>query len=112
TYIGCNMGKDTYIILETTNRKTEEEYIAKYEINEKREELILTDTTEGIETLRQKATEATITEEEQQELMDKEQLEKEFEDFKISAKEDKTAYKEDSSYVRNYIEIKINQLKK
>ena len=112
TYIGCNMGKDTYIILETTNRKTEEEYIAKYEINEKREELILTDTTEGIETLRQKATEATMTEEEQQELMDKEQLEKEFEDFKTSVEDDQISYQEDSTYVRNYIEINIKQLKK
>ena len=44
--------------------------------------------------------------------MDKEQLEKEFEDFKTSVEDDQTSYQEDSTYVRNYIEININQLKK
>lgn len=112
TYIGCNMDSDAYIMLQTTNNETEEEYIAKYEINENRGELILTETTEEIESLRQKVTDATITEEEQQELMDKEQLEKEFEDFKTSVEDDQTSYQEDSIYVRNYIEININQLKK
>lgn len=112
TYIGCNMDSDAYIILQTTNNETEEEYIAKYEINENRGELILTETTEEIEALRKKATDLTITEEEQQELMEKEQLEKEFEDFKTSVEDDQTSYQEDSTYVRNYIEININQLKK
>lgn len=112
TYIGCNMDSDAYIILQTTNNETEEEYIAKYEINENRGELILTETTEEIEALRKKATDLTITEEEQQELMEKEQLEKEFEDFKTSVEDDQTSYQEDSTYVRNYIEINIKQLKK
>lgn len=110
-FIGCNMGEDQTIILETSNRKKEETYIAKYEINAKKGTLILLETTQEIEELRQKQISGTLTEEETDSLVQKEALEKELEDFQKNVQEDKTKYQEDSSYVRNYIKINVDTLK-
>ena len=110
-FIGCNMGENQTILLETSNRKKEETYIARYEINAKKGTLILLETTQEIEELRQKQMSGTLTEEESDSLVQKEALEKELEDFQKNVQEDKTKYQEDSSYVRNYIKINVDTLK-
>lgn len=109
-FIGCNMGEEQTIILEVNNHKKEEPYIAKYKINTKHETLNLLETTQGIETLKQKESNGSLTEDETNSLKQKEVLEKEFADFKNNVQEDKTKYEEDSSYVRNYIKINVNTL--
>lgn len=109
-FIGCNMGEEQTILLETSNPTKEETYIAKYEINEKRGTLNLLETTQELEDLRQKQQTGTLTEEESKTLNQKEALETEFTTFQNNIEEDKTKYEEDSSYVRNYIKINIDSL--
>ena len=109
-FIGCNMGEEQTILLETSNPTKEETYIAKYEINEKRGTLNLLETTQELEDLRQKQQAGTLTEEESKTLNQKEALETEFTTFQNNIEEDKTKYEEDSSYVRNYIKINIDSL--
>lgn len=110
-YIGCNMGKEKYVILKTGNKDTQNSYIAKYEINLKKEELKLLNTTLNIDTLRQKQQSKTLTLEETNELTEKETIEREFSSFDTKVEEDKKAYKKDETYIRNYIEIDISSLK-
>ena len=83
------MGENQTILLETSNRKKEETYIARYEINAKKGTLILLETTQEIEELRQKQMSGTLTEEESDSLVQKEALEKELEDFQKNVQEDK-----------------------
>lgn len=111
-YIGCNMGKEKYVILKTTNKANQVSYIAKYEINLKKEELKLFNTTLNIDTLRQKQQSKTLTAEETKELTEKETIEREFASFDTKVEEDKKAYKKDETYVRNYIEVDISSLNK
>lgn len=110
TYIGCNMGKDNYIILKVKNPTDQSTYIAKYGIDKKKEELKLENTTLEIEKLREKKQQAILTNEETEDLTEKETIEREFNSFDSQVEEDKAAYKEDPTYVRNYIKIDIETL--
>lgn len=110
TYIGCNMGKDNYIILKVKNPTDQSTYIAKYQIDKKKEELKLENTTLEIDTLREKKKQATLTTEETEDLTEKETIEREFNSFDNQVAGDKAAYKEDPTYVRKYIKIDINTL--
>lgn len=109
-YIGCHMGKDQYVILRAKNPTDQSTYIAKYKINKKQEELKLVNTTLEIDDLRQKQQSQTITSEEAKTLKEKETIEEEFNTFDTKISEDKTTYKKDETYVRNYIKIKIDTL--
>ena len=111
-YIGCNMGKEKYVILKIASKDNQNSYIAKYEINLKKEELKLLNTTLNMDTLRQKQQSQTLTSEETNELTEKETIEREFSSFDTKVEEDQKAYKKDETYVRNYIEIDISSLKK
>ena len=111
-YIGCNMGKEKYVILKTASKDNQNSYIAKYEINLKKEELKLLNTTLNMDTLRQKQQSKNLTSEETNELTEKETIEREFSSFDTKVAEDQKAYKKDETYVRNYIEIDISSLKK
>lgn len=111
-YIGCNMGKEKYVILKTASKDNQNSYIAKYEINLKKEELKLLNTTLNMDTLRQKQQSKNLTSEETNELTEKETIEREFSSFDTKEAEDQKAYKKDETYVRNYIEIDISSLKK
>lgn len=111
-YIGCNMGKEKYVILKTASKDNQNSYIAKYEINLKKEELKLLNTTLNMDTLRQKQQSKNLTSEETNELTEKETIEREFSSFDTKVEEDKKAYKKDETYVRNYIEVDISNLKK
>ena len=111
-YIGCNMGKEKYVILKTASKDNQNSYIAKYEINLKKEELKLLNTTLNLDTLRQKQQSKNLTSEETNELTEKETIEREFSSFDTKVEEDKKAYKKDETYVRNYIEVDISNLKK
>ena len=111
-YIGCNMGKEKYVILKTASKDNQVSYIAKYEINLKKEELKLLNTTLNLDTLRQKQQSKNLTSEETNELTEKETIEREFSSFDTKVEEDQKAYKKDETYVRNYIEIDISSLKK
>ena len=111
-YIGCNMGKEKYVILKTASKDNQVSYIAKYEINLKKEELKLLNTTLNMDTLRQKQQSKNLTSEETNELTEKETIEREFSSFDTKVEEDKKAYKKDETYVRNYIEVDISNLKK
>ena len=111
-YIGCNMGKEKYVILKTASKDNQNSYIAKYEINLKKEELKLLNTTLNMDTLRQKQQSKNLTSEETNELTEKETIEREFSSFDTKVAEDQKAYKKDETYVRNYIEIDISNLKK
>ena len=111
-YIGCNMGKEKYVILKTASKDNQVSYIAKYEINLKKEELKLLNTTLNMDTLRQKQQSKNLTSEETNELTEKETIEREFSSFDTKVAEDQKAYKKDETYVRNYIEIDISSLKK
>lgn len=110
TYIGCNMGKDNYIILKVKNPNDQSTYIAKYEVNKKKEELKLANTTLEIEKLREKQQQTTLTNKEIEDLTEKETIEREFNSFDSQVEEDKVAYKEDPTYIRNYIKIDIDLL--
>ena len=111
-YIGCNMGKEKYVIIKTASKDNQNSYIAKYEINLKKEELKLLNTTLNMDTLRQKQQSKNLTSEETNELTEKETIEREFSSFDTKVEEDKKAYKKDETYVRNYIEVDISNLKK
>ena len=111
-YIGCNMGKEKYVILKTASKDNQNSYIAKYEINLKKEELKLLNTTLNMDTLRQKQQSKNLTSEETNELTEKETIERELSSFDTKVEEDQKAYKKDETYVRNYIEVDISNLKK
>ena len=100
-----NMGKDNYIILKVKNPNDQSTYIAKYEVNKKKEELKLANTTLEIEKLREKQQQTTLTNKEIEDLTEKETIEREFNSFDSQVEEDKVAYKEDPTYIRNYIKI-------
>lgn len=106
------MGKEKYVILKTASKDNQNSYIAKYEINLKKEELKLLNTTLNLDTLRQKQQSKNLTFEETNELTEKETIEREFSSFDTKVEEDQKAYKKDETYVRNYIEIDISSLKK
>ena len=106
------MGKEKYVILKTASKDNQVSYIAKYEINLKKEELKLLNTTLNMDTLRQKQQSKNLTSEETNELTEKETIEREFSSFDTKVEEDQKAYKKDETYVRNYIEIDISSLKK
>ena len=106
-YIGCDMGKEKYVILKVKSK--ENFYIAKYEIKQK--ELKLVNTTLEIDSLRQKQQLQILTEEEKKELLEKEEIEQQFNSFDNNVLKDKNSYRDDSTYVRNYIKIDIKTLK-
>lgn len=108
-YIGCKFGKEKYIILRVKNT-TSQSYIAKYEINQSKDELQLLNTTLELELLREKQKTQVLTKEEQQQLAEKEKIETDFNSFDKKIEEDKSAYKKDPTYIRNYIKIDINSL--
>lgn len=110
-YIGCNMGKKKYVILKAKNPIDQSSYIAKYKIDNKNAELKLLNTTLEIDSLRQKQQTQTLTKEESKNLTEKETIEREFNSFDNKVIEDKTSYKENPTYIRNYIKIDINTLK-
>ena len=86
SFIGCDMSDNQSVMIEVYNETTS--YIAKYKINSQ-ETLNLIESTTDLESLRQKQSQGILTEEEQQSLTEKEQLEKEFQDFDKNAKENK-----------------------
>lgn len=109
--IGCNMGKDKYIILRTTIISSNTTYIAKYEINEEKEELKLIETTLDIDKLQAKEKTNKLTEEETLSLQAKENLEKEFYEFDNIVEKEKESHKKDPEYVRNYIKVDLEKIK-
>lgn len=110
TYFGCYLGdSDPYILLEAIDNNTQLSYIAKYEINEQRGQLLLDRTTEQLKTLREKKENNTLTEEEKVELTEEEDLEEEFSEFKEFIKEEKKMYKQDSTYERNYVNVQVEK---
>lgn len=109
TYIGCNMGSN-YILMTAKPFNSEREFIVKYEIKEKNNSLVRIGTTEDISALEQKELDQTITEREKKDLDSKRELEKELPTFKNYVVADKERIKSDDSYVRDYIEININNL--
>lgn len=110
-YIACNMGKKQYIILRAKEPINQNSYIAKYQINKEKGELRLLNTTLEIDELRQKHQAQTLTEEQIKILTEKETIEREFNSFDDLVEKDKISYKENPTYIRNYIKIDINSLK-
>lgn len=109
TYIGCNMGSN-YILMTAKKFNSEREFIVKYEIKEKNNSLVRIGTTEDMSALEQKELDQTITEKEKKDLEYKRELEAELPTFKNYVVADKERIKNDDSYVRDYIEININNL--
>ena len=109
TYIGCNMG-DNYIIMTAKEFNTEKEFIVKYQIKEKNNSLVRIGTTEDISELEQKELDQTITDKEKNDLETKRELEEELPTFKNYVASDKARVKSDNTYVRDYIEINIDNL--
>lgn len=109
-YIGCKLGKQKYIILRVKDSTSQNTYIAKYEIKQSKDELKLLNTTLELESLRNKQQTQSLTNEEKEELKEKEEIESDFNSFDKKIDEDKIAYKKDSTYIRNYIKIDINSL--
>ena len=105
------MGKDKYIILRTTIISSNTTYIAKYEINEEKEELKLIETTLDIDKLQAKEKTNKLTEEETLSLQAKENLEKEFYEFDNIVEKEKESHKKDPEYVRNYIKVDLEKIK-
>ena len=109
-YMGCKFGKEKYIILRVKDSTSQNTYIAKYEINQSKDELKLLNTTIELESLRNKQQTQSLTNEEKEELKQKEEIESDFNSFDKKIEEDKSAYKNDPTYIRNYIKIDINSL--
>lgn len=109
-YIGCNMGKEKYVLLKAINQENPTGYIAKYQIKTKQEELKLENTTLELESLRQKQQMQNLTPEEVTKLTELETLEREFNSFDTKVAEEKASYKEDKTYKRNYIKIETKTL--
>lgn len=109
-FIGCNMGKNKYIILRTTIISNNISYIAKYEIDEEKDELKLIETTLDMNELKKKETSNKLTEEESESLQAKESLEKDFYEFDNRVEKDQENHKKDPEYVRNYIKVNIEDI--
>lgn len=107
--INCYLGDEKYLIFETIDLKTNESYIAKYNINQQLGQLSLINTTQQLDELKEKKLQGTIQNEELTDLTEKEKIENEFNEFDEKIKKDQEEYKKDNTYVRNYIKIKLNK---